>query len=89
MLISTLLIGKSKKQRKAAARAARRAAERLSPEDRAPKIPLEHQSIDLLAGDGSIEGALEAAKVREELTGAMRRARRKGIKEANYLNTMK
>lgn len=35
------------------------------------------------------EGWKEAQKAREELTSALRRGRRKGIKEANYLKGMK
>jgi len=48
-----------------------------------PTVPLEHQSIDLPAGS-----AEEAEKARGELRVAMRRGRRKGIKEANFLRTM-
>ncbi|MCJ1227503.1 hypothetical protein MMC12_004159, partial [Toensbergia leucococca] len=57
--------------------------------DPAPKVPLERQSVDLYAGDGSLEGGLRAVGVREELRGAMRAERRKGIKEANFLRGMR
>ena len=69
-------------------KAARKAAA-LNPSTLAPKIPLEHQSIDLPAGDGTALGSLGALKAREELRGAMRRGRRKDIKDANFLKGMK
>ena len=78
-------IAKSKKQRRLAAKNAK-AALALDP---APKVPLERQSVDLYAGDGSLEGGLRAVGVREELRGAMRAERRKGIKEANFLRGMR
>jgi large subunit ribosomal protein L54 len=54
-----------------------------------PKIPLTQQSIDLPANEeGSVSGALEAEKRREELREAMRRERRAKIKETNYLKSM-
>lgn len=83
-----LRTAKSKKQRQKAARAARKAADS-NPEALLPKVPLEHQSIDLPAGDGSLNGAVEAARAREEVRGAMRVGRRKGIKEANFLKGMR
>ena len=60
----------------------------LDPSANMPKIPLEHQTIDLPGGDGSVEGAVDAAEARNELTVAMRKARRKTIKEANFLKGM-
>lgn len=60
----------------------------MNPELLAPKIPLYEQTIDLPAGNGSLEGALRAAGARGELTKAMRDKRRAGIKEANFLRTM-
>jgi hypothetical protein len=55
-----------------------------------PKIPLTAQSVDLYSGEGErgVEGALEAARVMEELRGMMRNERRKGIKEGNFLKGM-
>lgn len=87
------LAAKSKKQRKMAAK--RRAAEeaRLLAEGNlealAPKIPLQHQSINLPGSpDDGIEDTLLAAEKREELRKAMRRERRAKIKESNYLRSM-
>jgi large subunit ribosomal protein L54 len=55
----------------------------------APKIPVTQQSVDLPANaEGSVQGALEAERVREDLTAAMRRERRKEIKGANYLKSV-
>lgn len=48
-------------------------------------IPIHEQSRDLMA-EG--EGAIEYAARRKELTGSMRDARRKGIREANFLRSM-
>ncbi|MCJ1302549.1 hypothetical protein MMC08_005353 [Hypocenomyce scalaris] len=84
------LYSKSKKQRRIASkRAAASALLASSSPHTHRKIPLEHQSIDLPAGDGSMAGAIAAAAAREELRGAMRNGRRKGIKEANFLKGMK
>lgn len=60
----------------------------MNPELLAPKVPLYEQTIDLPAGDGSLEGAVQAAGAREELTKAMRDKRRANIKEANFLKAM-
>ncbi|MCJ1379732.1 hypothetical protein MMC17_002835 [Xylographa soralifera] len=79
---------KSKKERRKAARAALRAA-KANPESLVPKVPIEHQSIDLPAGDGTIAGALEAVQAREELRDALRIGRRKKIKEGNFLKAMR
>ncbi|MCJ1254411.1 hypothetical protein MMC24_002226 [Lignoscripta atroalba] len=81
------MFSKSKKTRRIAVRQARRAANS-GTEALAPKVPLEHQSIDLPAGDGSVQGALKAGRAREEVRDAMRKGRRKGIKEANFLKAM-
>jgi large subunit ribosomal protein L54 len=53
-----------------------------------PKVPIYEQTIDLPAGDGSLEGALNAAQGRGELTKAMRGKRRADIKEKNFLKAM-
>lgn len=60
----------------------------LNPEMLQPKIPLYEQSIDLPAGDGTLQGAKEAEASREELTKAMRQNRRAKIKEGNFLKAM-
>ena len=78
---------KSKAKRRIAAKAAARAAKTNSVVT-VRKVPLEHQSIDLPGGDGSLEGAMAAARAREEVKEAMRTGRRKGIKEGNFLKTM-
>ncbi len=55
----------------------------------APKIPLQHQTINLPGSEGAgVEDALLAAEKREELRRAMRKDRRAKIKEANYLKSM-
>lgn len=60
----------------------------MNPELLTPKIPLYEQTIDLPTGDGSLEGAFEAAGARGELTKSMRNKRRANIKETNFLKTM-
>jgi large subunit ribosomal protein L54 len=55
-----------------------------NPDMLTPKVPLHEQTIDLPAGD-----PLEAGKALKELTQTMRRARRLGIKENNYLKGLK
>lgn len=60
----------------------------LNPDLLAPKVPVYEQSVDLPAGDGTAKGSLEADRVREDLTKAMRAKRRKQIKEANFLKAM-
>ena len=52
------------------------------------RVPLEEQSIDLPAGMDLSEGK-EAQRAREELNGAMRKGRRKKIKENNFLKGMR
>lgn len=84
---------KSKKQRRMAAKRQRALEEKLLAEGNlealAPKIPLQHQSINMPANEaGTAEGAVAAAKAREELRRAMRRERKAKIKESNYLKSM-
>lgn len=87
-IISSRQIAKSKKQRRVAAKKARKAA-LLNPASLHPTIPVQHQTIDLPHGDGSGGPADENAQVaRETLTAEMRIARRKGIKEGNFLKGM-
>ncbi|CAO2656901.1 Nn.00g057040.m01.CDS01 [Neocucurbitaria sp. VM-36] len=81
------LFSKSKKQRRLAAKRLRK-EQAMNPELLAPKVPLYEQTIDLPAGDGSLQGAVKAADAREELTKAMRNKRRATIKEANFLKAM-
>lgn len=68
-------------------RAAQKAAQG-NPDAHLPKVPIEHQTIDLPAGDGTLQGAMRAGETREELRSAMRTRRRKDIKEKNYLQAM-
>lgn len=84
---------KSKKQRRAAAKKQRLLEAKLlasgDAEALAPKIPLQHQSINLPdGGSGSLDEVLEVAEKRDELKKAMRRERKAQIKEANYLKSM-
>ncbi|MCJ1312842.1 hypothetical protein MMC25_006518 [Agyrium rufum] len=83
-----LMLAKSKKQRRAAAKTARKMAQ-LHPESLVPKVPIEHQTIDLPSGDGTARGAQAAQGSREEVRDAMRNRRRKTIKEGNFLRTMR
>ncbi|KZF23726.1 hypothetical protein L228DRAFT_260497 [Xylona heveae TC161] len=82
------LYSKSRKQRRLAAKRLRKLA-LLNPESLAPKVPLQEQSIDLPAGDGTAQGAIEAKFSRDELTKAMRTKRRSLIKEDNFLRGMR
>ncbi|ORY04023.1 mitochondrial ribosomal protein L37-domain-containing protein [Clohesyomyces aquaticus] len=82
------LFSKSKKQRRVAAKRLRR-EQLLNPGLLEPKIPIYEQTIDLPTGDGSVQGALEAASARKELNKAMRVKRRGTIKEANFLKAMR
>lgn len=87
------LPAKSKKQRRMAAKAQRKLEARLlaagDTEALEPKIPIQHQTIDLPSNpDGNVEGALEAVEARSELRSAMRVDRRKKIKESNYLKSV-
>lgn len=84
---------KSKKQRRLAAKRQRTLEAKLVAEGNlealAPKIPLQRQSINLPANAaGTTEGAVAAVAAREELRRAMRRERKAGIKESNYLKSM-
>ena len=80
--------GGTRKQRQRARKEAAKAT-RLNPAPEIPETPLEAQSIDLPSGDGSVEGSVEALGARRQLTDAMRRKRRKDIKEANFLKGMR
>ena len=54
-----------------------------------PKVPITQQSIDLPSNEeGTVKGALGSVDAREEVRRAMRRERRKGIKQGNYLKSM-
>ncbi|KAI5920012.1 mitochondrial ribosomal protein L37-domain-containing protein [Camillea tinctor] len=84
---------KSKKQRRLAMKRQRAYEARLLAEGNiealAPKIPLQHQSINLPGNEENTpEGALKAREAREELRRAMRRDRKFKIKESNYLKSM-
>ncbi|KAF2025236.1 hypothetical protein EK21DRAFT_76910 [Setomelanomma holmii] len=81
------LFSKSKKQRRVAAKRLRK-EQAMNPGMLVPKVPIYEQTVDLPAGDGSLQGAVQAADVREELTKAMRNKRRATIKEANFLKAM-
>ena len=89
-------LAKSKKQRRIAAKAERKAL-KANPNlaFAAPKIPMEQQSIDLPAATPSAQDASEseaqkvAREAREGLTEAMRKSRRKSIKEGNFLKAMR
>lgn len=55
----------------------------------APKIPLQHQSINLPGSpQGTLEENVAAIKKRYELRKAMRSERKAKIKEDNYLKSM-
>ncbi|KAH8733111.1 mitochondrial ribosomal protein L37-domain-containing protein [Phaeosphaeriaceae sp. PMI808] len=82
------LFSKSKKQRRLAAKRLRR-EQAMNPESLVPKVPVYKQTIDLPAGDGSVQSAVEAAEARDGLTKAMRSNRRATIKEANFLKAMR
>ncbi|PSS25338.1 hypothetical protein M430DRAFT_47813 [Amorphotheca resinae ATCC 22711] len=82
---------KSKKLRRKAAKRQRKLEEklRLSGEVIEEKIPVTRQSIDLPANEtGTVEGAMEAGRAREELRINMRKERRSSIKEKNFLKSM-
>lgn len=84
---------KSKKQRRIAAKKQRVLEAKIlasgDVEALAPKIPLQHQTINLPdGGDGSVSAVLETAARREQLKKAMRMERKAQIKEANYLKSM-
>ncbi|KAI0896953.1 mitochondrial ribosomal protein L37-domain-containing protein [Annulohypoxylon nitens] len=84
---------KSKKQRRLAAKRQRALEARiLAGGDLSalmPKVPLHHQSINLPGNEeNTVEGALAAQEARDELNKAMRKDRKKSIKESNYLKSM-
>lgn len=88
-----LCVAKSKKQRRIAAKRQRALEAQIlatgNLEALAPKIPLQHQSINLPGSpDEGIEDALKAVDKREDLRKAMRKERKAKIKEANYLKSM-
>lgn len=56
----------------------------------APKVPLEQQSVDLPRNEeGTVTGAVEADRSREEITKRLRQKRRGDIKESNFLKGMR
>jgi hypothetical protein len=79
-------VAKSKAKRTAAKKALKQGKINLGSLVR--KVPIYEQSVDLPTGDGTVEGAIEAATARKELTKAMREKRRSAIKETNFLKTM-
>ena len=83
-----MAIGGTRKSRQRARKEAAKIA-RMNPESLKPKVPLEQQTVDLPAGDGTVEGSIQAGESRQELTSAMRKARRKDIKESNFLKGMR
>ncbi|KHN99876.1 ribosomal protein subunit L37 [Metarhizium album ARSEF 1941] len=84
---------KSKKQRKLATKRQKALEAKLLAEGNlaalAPKVPIQHQSINL-PGEvgGSVADNIAAADKREELRKAMRKERKAKIKETNYLKSM-
>jgi large subunit ribosomal protein L54 len=84
---------KSKKERKLAIKKARLREELAIASGNldalAPKIPLQHQSVNLPGDErGSIADAVHASQVRERLRRAMRKERMVQIREKNYLSTI-
>ncbi|KAF4984163.1 hypothetical protein FZEAL_561 [Fusarium zealandicum] len=84
---------KSKKQRKIAAKRQKAHEAQLladgNLEALAPKVPLQHQSINLPGDENQgVEHNIEAAEKRQELKRAMRKERKAKIKETNYLKSM-
>jgi large subunit ribosomal protein L54 len=84
---------KSKKVRKAAAKRQRLLEAKALAEGNldalAPKIPLQHQSINLPGHENAtVAENFDAADKREELRKAMRKERKAKIKESNYLKSM-
>ncbi|KAM5355972.1 hypothetical protein ACJ41O_002618 [Fusarium nematophilum] len=84
---------KSKKQRKLAAKRQKALEAKLLAEGNlealAPKVPLQHQSVNLPGEENQgVEHNIEAAQKREELKRAMRKERKAKIKESNYLKSM-
>ncbi|KAF4947030.1 hypothetical protein FSARC_14059 [Fusarium sarcochroum] len=84
---------KSKKQRRLAAKRKLALEAKLLAEGNlealAPKIPLQHQSINITGEENqNVEHNIAAAQKREELKKAMRKERKAKIKETNYLKSM-
>ncbi|KAL2757551.1 hypothetical protein ACRALDRAFT_2039956 [Sodiomyces alcalophilus JCM 7366] len=84
---------KSAKQRRLAAKRQKQLQAKLLAEGNldalAPKVPLQHQSVNLPGQeDGDVASNLFASQKREELRKAMRQERKAKIKEANYLKSM-
>ena len=79
---------KSKKQRRLAAKAARAKGEAAMKGEGARTVPLHEQTVDLPGGIGGEEGE-KGARARENLRVSMRDARRKNIREGNFLRGMK
>ncbi|KAG6032628.1 hypothetical protein E4U41_007185 [Claviceps citrina] len=79
---------KSQKQRRLAAKR-QKSVDAQNPEALAPKIPIQHQSINLPGEEGgSVLDNIAAAQKRQELQKAMRKERKAKIKESNYLKSM-
>jgi large subunit ribosomal protein L54 len=55
----------------------------------ADQTPIHEQTIDLPAGDGTLESSAVAQNARRELNRALREKRRAGIKEDNFLRAMR
>lgn len=92
-MLTFQLLAKSKKQRRLAAKRQKALEAKLLAEGNlealAPKIPLQHQSMNLPGEEnGTVLDNIAAADKREELRKAMRKERKAKIKEANYLKSM-
>ncbi|KAI4282735.1 MAG: hypothetical protein L6R35_005323 [Caloplaca aegaea] len=90
------LFSKSAKQRRIAARLARRSASTSTPESRAPPVPIHEQSVDLPSAPQNrfgrtvdVPAGEKAREAREALTSSLRQKRRKSIKEGNFLRGMR
>lgn len=84
---------KSKKQRKLAAKRKKALEAKLLAEGNlealAPKVPLQHQAVNLPGEEGgSLDQNVEAQRARDQLRRAMRVERKASIKESNYLKSM-
>ncbi|KJZ73561.1 hypothetical protein HIM_07117 [Hirsutella minnesotensis 3608] len=87
------ITAKSKRKRQLAAKRQKAHEAKLLAEGNldalAPKVPIQHQSINLPGAEGaSLEENVAAAEAREALKKAMRKERRVKIKESNYLRSM-
>ncbi|KAI4129186.1 MAG: hypothetical protein LQ341_006591, partial [Variospora aurantia] len=87
---------KSAKQRRIAARLARRSASTSMPQSRAPPVPIHEQSVDLPSAPQNrfgrsvdVPAGEQAREAREALTSSLRQKRRKSIKEGNFLRGMR